>query len=386
MAVSSTVFGVVIIVTLIIAGVGGYYLGTSITVASVSTITISSGGLGNAAQQFSVLAQDAAAAQAECGSQPACLTVYSTIDASDWETYMAPNFYQQFPWAAGKVNWFSTSAAQITSMAITEYRTDNVKGDLVVATEGIIYPIILAGAIQNYTSPMAPLVNETASSGGADPNGAWYICWVTVPVIQYDPQQLQALNLPPPMTWSDLGNPVYKSHIGFQSAAAFGTTTGIFYSLYNQMGNASWTALMYSIAANEPVITRSASATTDNVVTGKVAVGIGLYNDYLAAHSTSPDTIAFVAPPPHVYNPGVSAVRKGASHPAMAKLMSDWLMSNMGATALAETDRASLNRQVTQIFNLLPPGTSSFVSSYTNPTIFNNLGAWSDLFKNIYGA
>lgn len=395
-AVSSTIFAAGVIVALVVAGAGGYYFGTSGVSPTTSTTTVTAAGgtntvtstvtagFGNAAQQFSVLAQDAVAAQKECGSQATCLTVYSTVDSGDFAADMAPNFYQAFPWANGKVNWISTSAAKVTSMAISEHQANNVVGDLLVVTLGIAYPTILAGAIQNYTSQMAPLVNATAASGGADPHGAWYLSFISIPVIQYNPAQMQSLNLPIPKNWADLANPVYKGHIGFQTAASLSASTGIFYYLFNQMGNSSWTSLMQGIAANQPVITASASATTDNVVTGKVALGIGLYNDYLNAIAGAPKSIGFVSPPPNVFNPGVSLLTKG-SHPAMAKLMTDWLMSNSGAQAYAETGRLPSNPAVGQIFNLVPPGVT-LVNSYSNAAIFANPGQWSTLFKNIFGA
>lgn len=395
-AVSSTIFAVGVILALIVAGAGGYFYGTSAAPAAPSTVTVVStvagaGGTqtvtasaGNAAPQLSVLAQDAAAAQKECGSQTTCLTVYSTVDPGDWAADMAPNFYQEFPWANGKVNWVGPSAAQVTSMMITECQANKIVGDMTVVTLGIVYPVINAGCILDYNSPMAPLANETTSNGGADPNGAWYVSFISVPVIQYNPQQLASLNLPTPKSWSDLGNPVYKGHIGFQTATSLSATTGIFYYLYQQMGNSSWTSLMNAIAANQPVITSSASATTSNILSGKLALGVGLYNDYLSAHAANASSMGYVAPAPNVYNPGVSAIAKGTSHPAFAKLMTDWLMSNMGAQGYAETARLPSNAAVGSIFGLAPPG-STLVNSYTNTGIFSNPAQWSTIFKNIFG-
>lgn len=388
-AISSTAFAVGIIVALIVAGGGGYFYGTSVAPSSVSTTTVIStvsGGTitvtasaGNSAPQLSVLAQDAVAAQQECGTQSTCLTVYSTVDCSDWQADMAPNFYQEFPWANGKVNWVCPSASQVTSMAISEHQANHVVGDMLVVTEGIMYPVLLAGGILNYSSPVAPLANETCGSGGA-----YCVAFLSMPVIQYNPQQMTALNLPIPKTWQDLGNSVYKGHLGFQTATSLSATTGIFYYLYTQMGNSSWTSLMNNIAANSPIITRSASATTDNILTGKVALGIGLYNDYLSAHATNATLMGYVAPSPNVYNPGVVTLTKG-SHPAMGKLLEDWLLSNMGAQGFAETARSPNNNAISSIFGLLPSGVT-LVNSYTNPAIFSNPTSWTTLFHNIFGA
>ncbi len=397
-AISSTIFAVGIIVALVVAGAGGYFAASSyVTPTTTTTTTVTSAGgtstatttvtasLGNAAPQFTVLAQDAVAAQKECGSQATCVTVYSTVDPGDFGAEMAPHFYQQFPWANGKINWVGPSAAQVTSMAISECQTNHVVGDLLVVTEGIVYPVINAGCILNYNSPLAPLVNDTAALGTADPNGAWYSSFVSIPVLQYNPTQMKSLNLPIPKAWSDLGNPVYKGHIAFQTATSLSATTGIFYYLSTQMSNSSWTSLMQSIAANQPIITASASTTTTDVVTGTAALGIGLYNDYLSAIATSPGSLGYVSPPPNIFNPGVSAITKGSSHPAMAKLLEDWLISNTGQNGFAETSRTPVNPTISAIFKLLPPG-ATLVNAYTNPAIFANPGSWSTIFKNIFGA
>ena len=405
---STMIAGIAIIVVLVVAGVAGYYLGVSsaptsttgvtstvtttlgagatATVTATTTVTATgSASAGNSAPQLSVLQADAVAAQKECGTQSTCLTVYSTVDPGDWAADMAPSFYQAFPWANSKINWVGPSAAQVTSMAISECQTNHVVGDLLVVTLGIVYPVINANCILDYNSPMAPLANATVASGGADPNGAWYVSFVSIPVIQYNTAQMKALNLPIPTQWSDLGNPVYKGHIAFQTATSLSATTGIFYNLYGQMGNSSWTTLMKAIAANQPIITASASTTTGDITAGTAALGIGLYNDYLAAIAAAPGSMGIVTPSPNVYNPGISAITKGSAHPAMAKLVEDWLMSNAGQQGYAETARTPVNPQIAAIFNLVPPKTT-LVNSYSNTTIFKNPTVWTTLFKNIFGA
>lgn len=413
-AVSTAVAAIGIIVALVVAGAAGYYVGTSGTSThsvstttitaqggggATSTTTVGSGATGGAASTVtttvsatgSALQTQADLAKAECAKQTnnVCLTIYSTVDSSDWTQDFAPEFFSEYPWAAGKVNFVGLSAAQVQSRAISEYKAGQVQADFIQATEGITFPIILAGAIQNYTSPNIAQLNYTKDA--YDPNGAFTIVQLSIPVITYNPQQMQKLNLPIPKAWSDLGNPVYKSHIGFQTATSLSATTGIFYALYDQMGNSSWMTLMKNIAANQPVITASASDTTNNIVAGKVALGIGLYNDYLAAKSqaNTSSSVSFVLPAPAVYNPVTVLVTKNAPHPQMARLMVDWQTSISGQVSYAISQRAPYQKQIAQQFGLipqLPAGQSTLQNSYANPAILTNPGAWSDTFKSIFGA
>jgi ABC-type Fe3+ transport system substrate-binding protein len=379
-AVSSTISALAIIIALAVGGAGGYFYGQSI---SGTTKTVTSTVTSTATGTATALQSQAQLAQAECGTQSTCLVVLSTVDASDFNTEMAPLFFQQYPWAQGKLNWQGLTASQVTTELISQFQAGKVQSDLSVVTEGIVYPAINAGAIDTYVSPQIAALGYP--SGAYDPTGLWTTTFLSVPVLQYNPNVLKQLSLPTPTQWSDLGNPVYKGHIGFQTAASLSATTGIFYYLSTQMSNSTWTALMQSIAANNPTITPSASTTTNNVVTGNIAVGIGLYNDYLSAHATAnASQISFVAPSPNVFNPGVVAMSKNAPHPQMAKLMEDWLISAAGQTGFALTARSPFQSTISGPLGLIPPGVT-LVNSYTNPAIFQNTGKWSDLFKSIFG-
>ncbi|HEV2390687.1 MAG TPA: hypothetical protein VGS04_08190, partial [Nitrososphaerales archaeon] len=88
--VSNAVAAVAVVLALVVAGVGGYYLrggstGTSTgsTVTSTSTMTTAS----------TVMGDLASAAQAECtSSTTTCLTIVTTQDASNWAKCYAPQF------------------------------------------------------------------------------------------------------------------------------------------------------------------------------------------------------------------------------------------------------------------------------------------------------
>lgn len=373
---SLAILVVVIVIVAVIAGVGW---SEALTGAKTTTVTGSGGG------NSALVAQ----AQSECASASTCLTIASTVDASDWASEIGPAFFMDYPFAQGKVNYQGLSAGQITTEAISDYQANQVKFDDIWVTEGIVYPVILAGGILNYStnpllSPSSGL-NYTGSAVGV--NDTFVVTFLSVVVLQYNPSVMAANNLPVPQNWSALANPIYKGFIGMQTATSLSATTGLFYYLYTQMGNSSgqWTSLMNGIAANQPVITSSSSATTSNIATGKVALGPGLYNDCLSAATETPGKIACKQLSPTPYNPGVTAITKNAPDPAMAQLFLQWTMTAAGQLALATSNRAPLTPFIANEFHLVPPN-GTVVNSYTNPAIFQNPTAWSTTFKNIFGA
>ena len=341
--------------------------------STVTTTVTASGGASN-----QTLIQQA---QAECAGVSTCLTIYSTVDATDWAADFSGLFNASFPWAAGKVNFQGLTSGQVTSEGISQYQAGKVQADLFIATLGVIEPLVSAGAIQNWSNPLIPLMNY--SKGAYDPQGAWTVSFISIVGLQYNTQQISSTQASQ-LTWNSLANSTYKGKVGFQTATSISATAGLFYYLSTQMSNSSWTSLMNGIAANQPVITSSASTTTNNIATGQIALGIGLYNDYLEAQKSG-SPIGMVFPSPAIYNPGVQSIAKNAPHPAMAQLVSEWLIGSQGQLGFAISNRTPYQTAIALQYHLVPPGIV-LNNAYQNPKIFSNTAAWSDQMKSIFGA
>ncbi len=378
--VSTAVVAGVAIVLIAIAGISGYYIGTSTSPAS-STTSVSS----SSASTSSATQDQSALAQAECAKAGAtCLTLYSTMDSSSFTNTIGPLFYQEYPWAQGKVAFVALSAAQLSTRTISEFKANAVQADVVEGTIGPFYPNVVAGAIQNFTSPeIAQLGYNTTDF---DKNGAWSVLFWSPSDIVYNPTVLSAKGLPVPKTWSDLGNPVYKGYIDFQTGTNLATTGSVFYWLYTQMGNASWTQLMQAIAANKPAIATSGGAVTTNAVTGQYPIGIGSYNDYLTAKATPNATVGAVTPSPTLMNPAVVGIAKNDPHPQMARLFENWWLSPSGQAAIAATGRTPHNSVLARGLGLLPSGVPA-VNAWGNniPVVFANSTYWSGVFRSFFG-
>jgi iron(III) transport system substrate-binding protein len=374
--------------------------GTAPTVTSTSTTTTSSGtassvtssstsstlaSTSTAFNDTAIMKGLATAAQAECAQQATCITIYTTQDAGNWVQFYGPLFYQQYPWAQGKVNYVSLSAADETTRLLSEFKAHNVQADLATGTLAPLIPVYQAGGFMNYTSPEASVMNYKADDVGP----AWVVTNLAVVHMVYNPNFLSADQVP--KSWSDLANPIYKNKIAFQSATALSITTAEFYYLYTVMGNSSgqWTNLMNGIAANHPLLPSTAGNAESDVLNGQAAVGIDVLDSYVTALKGSPTApLKIVDIEPLVYTPGVVAITAGAQHPSMAKLVEAWLISPPGQTATYETNHLPYQSSIgTELLSYLPPDYKLVpaYSSYSNTQLFQDTGAWSDTFFTIFG-
>jgi iron(III) transport system substrate-binding protein len=416
--VSTTVAAVVIVVVFVIAGVGGYLLqsggaGTSksssaSTVTSSSFTTTSSSSIGSSLSttststtsttstsaassnpggpnQTAVMAGLAAAAKAECAQQTStCLTIYTTQDAGNWAEYYGPAFYQQYPWAQGKVVYTSLSASDETTDLLSQYQAHGVIADIATGTLAPLIPVYQAGGFLNYTSPEVQFMNYTADAVGP----AWVVTDLAIVHMIYNPNLLPANEVP--KNWSDLANPIFKGKLVFQSPSSLSITAAEFYYLYTSLGNSSgqWNALMKGIAANHPALTSTAGSAEAAVLNGQAVLGIDTLDSYVTALKGDPSApLKIVDIEPLVYTPGVVAITNGAPHPAMAKLVEAWFISAAGQKAVYETNHLPYQTSLgTPLLAYLPADYRlvDAYSTYSNTTLFQNTGQWSDTFDFLF--
>jgi ABC-type Fe3+ transport system substrate-binding protein len=407
--VSTTLAAVVIVVVFVVAGIGGYLIvgggaGTSSTVTSSNTAASSSvtsssatssstvsststtSSTSSGPNQTAVMAGLAAAAQTECAAAGrTCLTIYTTQDAGNWAEYYGPLFDQQYPWAAGKVNYVSLAASDETTEVLSDYQAHNPIADLVTGTLAPLIPDYQGGAFLNYTSPEVQFMNYTAAAVGP----AWVVTDLAIVFMIYNPSLLPASQVP--TSWASLANPIYNGKIDFQSAASLSITAAEFYYLYETMGNSSgqWTNLMKGIAANHPSLPSTAGAAESAVLNGQAKIGIDTLDSYVTALKGDPSApLKIVDLEPLVYTPGVVAITSNAPHPAMAKLVEAWLISPQGQLATYETNHLPYQTAVGASLLQYLPADYKLVdaySTYSNTALFQNPGSWSDTFENIFG-
>jgi ABC-type Fe3+ transport system substrate-binding protein len=389
--------GIAVVVALIVAGVGGYYAGTSGATTSTVTNTVTNtvtGGAGSTATVTSTVTATGSAApsadlvtqaQAECANVSTCLTIYTTFDTSTYAQSFFPTFYAAYPWANGKVNVLALSS-QVTTRSISEYKAGNVQADIVQGSMGLFMPILLAGAVQNWTNPAPKLNNFT--TGTYDPEGAWTANNLAFANVAYNVKLLPTSQVPkngstPLQLAQFLASPAMNGKMEFQKPYNLGTTATFMYYLYTVMGNSSgqWTSLLKQIAANNPISASADSQTASDMEAGRAQVGIMNLNDIVAGEAQG---LRPIFSNPIIFSPSVSGITKGAPHPAMAQLMIEWLDSAPGQYALALSGRAPVYIPLAVYSGLVRKGYAE-ANAYANPLIWKNSGAWADYYKSIMG-
>lgn len=387
---------VISVIIALVIGIGGTYAVTSSmhSVSTTTTTTTVNGGGGVSTTTVtstvsSTLATQAALAQAECSQQTnnVCLTIYSTMDSDIWTNQMAPVFFAQYPWAQGKIVFINLAHSQVSARPISEYQAGKVQADMVESSLGAIYPIIKAGAIQNYTSPLIAEMNWPA--GYYDPAGSWIAVNELPADIIYNTALMSQLNLPIPTTWTDLANPVYKGDIAMATSSTMSTTASVLYYEYTQLGNASWTTFMQGLAANKPNEVGSPGGVSAAVIAGQYAIGVGLYNDCLAGKLTPNTTIGCTLTSTILDNPAMEAILNGAPHPQMAKLLEDFWISYAGQATYVSAGYIPVAPSLASAFSTqlsLPSGITSVNAFGSNPNaIMAESTYWVPLWQSYMG-
>lgn len=312
------------------------------------------------------------------------LTIYGVMDTTDFTKWVQPAFVNQYPWAAGMINYVGKSPADIATSALSEYRAGHVTADVLIDTLGSMISALVAGVAVNYTNPMISLMNYSA--GTYDSNGLWTIGFGIPIVVVYNKNLVDAAHVP--TTWQNLTDSYWKGKIVLDDPKTLNVAGTLFAHLYPIMGNASWTTLMQGIAANNPIKTTSAGDSFTDVAQGTAAIGIGLVNDYLSALSQPTVNVSVAWIPPVTSLPVPCALCASAPHPNFAKLFLNWFASGAGQYSIADTGRVPSSTAIasfTILAGVLPPGTSIAAAAGNNPDYYLNPTNWSTTYQGIFG-
>ena len=163
-----------------------------------------------------------------------------------------------------------------------------------------------------------------------DPEGYWYAFSLWFITIIYNADVLKKLNLPPPKTWDDLLNPIYRDKLVYTIPYASGTMHEMVELLIAYKGyNQTW-AYLRRLAVNTA---RFSTGSTDTLlIVERGEVPIGLAQPQMNAMMAQADGYNVVAVIPEVtllVAEGVMML-KNAPHPNLAKLFMDWILTEEG--------------------------------------------------------
>lgn len=311
---------VLVILVLVMGGVAAYLY----TLQSGRATTVTETTTGSA--QYAALEQ----LSKQEGGQ---LTIYSTLDASDWSAFFAPALSKSFPWV--QVNFVGVTPADLTSKVTAECNAHKVVGDMVTIAFSVIARLYNQGCIMGWNDTMEQF--DGFAPTAVDPAGAYHL-YTQNPVGLLYNTQLVTDNSTLPQSFSALANPIWNGKICIDDPSVLNVAGDVFAGYSNSMSASDWTSTLTSIASNNPHLTQSASSTFTLVQSGQCSIGIDLASDFLGKGNAT--NLGFTWP----FNPlpiqgGALGIVKGTSHPYTAMLVTEWFQSYSGQSATLASGR-----------------------------------------------
>ncbi|WP_434517054.1 ABC transporter substrate-binding protein [Dechloromonas sp. ARDL1] len=151
------------------------------------------------------------------------------------------------------------------------------------------------------------------------------------------PQALAALGIPMPSDWPDLADPRLSGQIAMPVPSRVGFAPPIVEIVLQTLGWERGWALWSEIAANARFIERGSTFVTDEITSGRCAVGISI-DFFVNSAIANRAPIHFVYPKHTGLNPAHIAVTRQAPNPRGAAAFVDFILSPAGQRLLAHPD------------------------------------------------
>jgi len=152
----------------------------------------------------------------------------------------------------------------------------------------------------------------------------------------YNEKVLKKLRLPPPKTWNDLLNPIYRGNIVHTLPYASGTMHEAVEILLQGFGEEEGWKYLRLLAANLARFSTGSTDTTQLVARGEVPIGMAQPQMNAMAARKDGFPIRDLLPEMTILVPEAVALLKGAPNEAVGKIFLDWLFSMDGQKHVLE--------------------------------------------------
>jgi len=152
----------------------------------------------------------------------------------------------------------------------------------------------------------------------------------------YNEKILKRLRLPPPKTWNDLLNPIYRGTIVHTLPYASGTMHEVIEILMQAFGEKEAWAYLRSLAAQLDRFSTGSTDTTQLVGRGEIPIGVAQPQMNAMAARKDGYPVADLLPEKTILVPEAVALLKGAPNEAVGKIFLDWLFSMDGQKYVLE--------------------------------------------------
>ena len=167
--------------------------------------------------------------------------------------------------------------------------------------------------------------------------GYYWTCfapWIVTNL--YNEKVLKKLRLPPPKTWSDLLNPIYRGNIVHTLPYASGTMHETIEILMQAFGEKEAWRYLRLLAAQLARFSTGSTDTTNLVKRGEVPIGVAQPQMNAMAARKDGYPVRDLLPEKTILVPEAVALLKGAPNEAIGKIFLDWLFSKEGQKYVLE--------------------------------------------------
>jgi iron(III) transport system substrate-binding protein len=152
----------------------------------------------------------------------------------------------------------------------------------------------------------------------------------------YNEKVLKKLRLPPPKTWNDLLNPIYRGNIVHTLPYASGTMHEAIEILMQGFGEKEAWRYLRLLAAQLARFSTGSTDTTNLVKRGEVPIGVAQPQMNAMAARKDGYPVRDLLPEKTILVPEAVALLKGAPNEAIGKIFLDWLFSKEGQKYVLE--------------------------------------------------
>jgi iron(III) transport system substrate-binding protein len=167
--------------------------------------------------------------------------------------------------------------------------------------------------------------------------GDYWTCfapWIVTNL--YNEKVLKKLRLPPPKTWNDLLNPIYRGNIVHTLPYASGTMHETIEILMQAFGEKEAWRYLRLLAAQLARFSTGSTDTTKLVARGEVPIGVAQPQMNAMAARKDGFPVRDLLPEKTILVPEAVALLKGAPNEAIGKIFLDWLFSTDGQKHVLE--------------------------------------------------
>jgi len=169
-----------------------------------------------------------------------------------------------------------------------------------------------------------------------DKDGTWTVFAPWIVTNLYNEKVLKTLKLPPPKTWHDLLNPIYRGNVVHTLPYASGTMHEAVEILLQSFGEEEGWKYLRLLAAQLSLFSTGSTHTTQLVSRGEVPIGIAQPQMNAMAARKDGFPVRDLLPEKTILVPEAVALLKGAPNEAVGKIFLDWLFSDEGQKYVLE--------------------------------------------------